>query len=62
VSRQTIQVSGRVVPLEASVGVALTQCDSETDPMKLVRQADEAMYEAKKAARAVRDRAAASVD
>jgi GGDEF domain-containing protein len=42
--------------------VALTQCDSDTDPMNLVRQADEAMYEAKKAARAVRDRAAASVD
>ncbi len=62
VSRQTIQVSGRNVPLEASVGVALTRCDSDTDPMNLVRQADEAMYEAKKAARAVRDRAAASVD
>jgi diguanylate cyclase (GGDEF)-like protein len=62
VSRQSIRVSGRVVPLEASVGVALTQCDSDTDPMNLVRQADEAMYEAKKAARAVRDRAAASVD
>jgi diguanylate cyclase (GGDEF)-like protein len=62
VSRQSIRVNGRVVPLEASVGVALTQCDSETDPMKLVRQADEAMYEAKRAARAVRDRAAAAVD
>ena len=60
VSRQSIRVDDRVVPLEASVGVALTQCDSGTDPMKLVRQADEAMYEAKRAARAVRDRAASS--
>jgi diguanylate cyclase (GGDEF)-like protein len=59
VSRQSIRVDGRVVPLEASVGVALAQCDSDTDPMRLVRQADEAMYEAKKVARAVRDRAAA---
>src|ERR1022692_762530 len=59
VSRQSIRVDGRVIPLEASVGVALAQCDSDTDPMKLVRQADEAMYEAKKVARAVRDRAAA---
>ena len=59
VSRQSIRVDGRVVPLKASVGVALAQCDSDTDPMTLVRQADEAMYEAKKVARAVRDRAAA---
>ncbi|MGD0311937.1 MAG: diguanylate cyclase [Acidimicrobiales bacterium] len=60
VSRLSIRVNDQVVPLEASVGVALTQCDSDTDPMKLVRQADEAMYEAKRAARAIRDRAAAS--
>jgi diguanylate cyclase (GGDEF)-like protein len=45
-----------LVPLEASVGVALAQCDPDTDPMLLVRQADEAMYEAKKAARAIRER------
>jgi GGDEF domain-containing protein len=30
-------------------------CHSPTDPMKLVHEADEAMYEAKRAARAVRD-------
>ena len=60
VSRLSIRVNDQVVPLEASVGVALTQCDSDTDPMKLVRQADEAMYEAKRVARAIRDRAAAS--
>ena len=44
------------MPLEASVGVALAQCDPDTDPMTLVRQADEAMYEAKRIARANRDR------
>jgi len=59
VSRRSISAEGRVVPLEASVGVALAQCDSDTDPMTLVRQADEAMYEAKRVARAVRDRTAA---
>jgi GGDEF domain-containing protein len=48
-------VQGFLVPLQASVGVALAQCDSATDPMKLVHEADQAMYEAKKAARALRD-------
>ena len=56
VSQCRIPVQDELVPLEASVGVALTQCDSDTDPMLLVRQADEAMYEAKKTARAIRDR------
>jgi diguanylate cyclase (GGDEF)-like protein len=56
VAQCRIPVQGVLVPLEASVGVALAQCDSDTDPMLLVRQADEAMYEAKKAARAIRDR------
>jgi diguanylate cyclase (GGDEF)-like protein len=51
-----IPVEGKFVPLAASVGVALAQCGHDTDPMQLVRQADEAMYEAKKAARVVRDR------
>ena len=60
VARRSIRVGDRVVPLEASVGVALAQCDSDTDPMTLVRQADEAMYEAKKAARAIRDAMAVS--
>jgi diguanylate cyclase (GGDEF)-like protein len=58
VSQHAIRVGDTSVPLAASVGVALTQCDSGTDPMKLVRQADEAMYEAKRAARDVRDRLA----
>jgi diguanylate cyclase (GGDEF)-like protein len=56
VSQCRIPVQDVLVPLEASVGVALTQCDTDTDPMLLVRQADEAMYEAKKTARAIRDR------
>jgi diguanylate cyclase (GGDEF)-like protein len=56
VAQCRIPVQDELVPLEASVGVALTQCDSDTDPMLLVRQADEAMYEAKKTARAIRDR------
>ena len=60
VARRSIPVGDANVPLEASVGVALTQCDSDTDPMTLVRQADEAMYEAKKAARAVRERIGSS--
>ena len=55
-----IPVQGVLVPLEASVGVALAQCASDTDPMLLVRQADEAMYEAKKTARAIRDRITAA--
>jgi diguanylate cyclase (GGDEF)-like protein len=55
VAEHSIPVQGFFVPLQASVGVALTQCDSATDPMKLVHEADQAMYEAKKAARALRD-------
>ena len=50
-----ISANGAEVPLEASVGVALTRCDQDTDPMLLVSQADAAMYEAKKAARARRE-------
>jgi len=53
--RRSLPVEGVQVPLRASVGVALTECDAETDPMALVHQADQAMYEAKKAARAARD-------
>ncbi len=56
IAHRTIAAGGFTLALEASVGIALAQCDSDTDPMVLVRQADEAMYEAKKAARAVRDR------
>jgi diguanylate cyclase (GGDEF)-like protein len=60
VAQRRVPVKDFVVPLEASVGVALAQCDTDTDPMRLVREADEAMYEAKKAARAVRDRMTAA--
>jgi diguanylate cyclase (GGDEF)-like protein len=59
VSSKTIEVKGFSLPLRCSVGVALARCDSETDPMELMRRADGAMYEAKKAARAARDRLAA---
>ena len=38
------------VPLTASLGVALIQCGPDTDLMEFVREADQAMYEAKKAA------------
>jgi diguanylate cyclase (GGDEF)-like protein len=60
VARCSIAAHGGMIPLQASVGVALTQCDADTDPMQLVRQADEAMYGAKKAARALREQARAS--
>ncbi len=60
ISGHTIRVQGVQVPLKASVGIALTQCDARTDPMKLVREADEAMYEAKKIARAMREQTPAS--
>jgi diguanylate cyclase (GGDEF)-like protein len=53
-ARRSLSVGDCVVPLRASVGVALTRCDADTDPMELVRLADVAMYEAKRAARATR--------
>jgi diguanylate cyclase (GGDEF)-like protein len=59
-ARHSLSVGDSVVPLRASVGVALTRCDADTDPMELVRQADAAMYEAKRAARATRAMLAAS--
>lgn len=46
------------MPLEASIGIALAECGPETDPVQLVRTADEAMYEAKRGARAGRRRTA----
>jgi len=55
VAQCRISANGVEVPLEASVGVALATCDQDTDPMLLVSQADAAMYEAKKAARARRE-------
>lgn len=54
-SRHRITIQDLQVPLTASVGVALSQCGPDTDPTELVRQADHAMYEAKKTARATRD-------
>jgi diguanylate cyclase (GGDEF)-like protein len=53
-ARHSLTVQDVVVPLRASVGVALTRCDADTDPIELVRRADAAMYEAQRAARAAR--------
>jgi diguanylate cyclase (GGDEF)-like protein len=58
-ARHSLPVDDFVVPLRASVGVALARCDADTDPTTLVRQADAAMYEAKRATRAARDQSAA---
>jgi diguanylate cyclase (GGDEF)-like protein len=60
VTGHSIAVQGLLIPLEVSVGIALAQCDAATDPMQLVREADEAMYGAKKAARALRDQSPAA--
>ncbi len=54
VACRSVETGQIVVALQCSVGVALAQCDAETDPVELVRVADEAMYEGKKAARAQR--------
>ena len=59
-ARHSLSVQDAVVPLRASVGVALARCDADTDPMTLVRQADKAMYIAKRTARATRDQLAGS--
>ena len=57
-ARHSLSSHDLVVPLRASVGVAIAHCDADTDPMTLVRQADEAMYIAKRTARATRDQLA----
>jgi len=54
-SKSRLLVGDSTVTLEASIGVALSRCDPRTDPMVLVRQADEAMYEAKRTSRAIRE-------
>lgn len=57
VSMCRIPAGDQLLPLEASVGIAVTRCSSDTDPMTLVREADEAMYAAKKASRLGRQQA-----
>jgi diguanylate cyclase (GGDEF)-like protein len=57
-SRRSLTDGDEVIPLRASVGIALARCDADTDPLTLVRQADAAMYIAKRAARATRDQLA----
>ncbi len=54
VARKTITANGKSVSLQASVGIALAECDASTDPMELVKLADQRMYEAKRAARVAR--------
>jgi diguanylate cyclase (GGDEF)-like protein len=49
---RSVSSGGAVIPLRCSIGVAFAECDADIDPMELVRQADKAMYEAKKAAHA----------
>ena len=61
VATHSVSAKGVVVPLRCSVGVALAKCDNDTDPMELVRQADQAMYEAKRAAHAAADQMAGVV-
>jgi diguanylate cyclase (GGDEF)-like protein len=58
-ARHSLSSGDFVVPLRASVGVAIAHCDADTDPMTLIRQADTAMYQAKRMARATRDDLAA---
>ena len=60
VSERSVSADGIIIPLQCSIGVALAECGSDTDPMELVRQADEAMYEAKRIAHANRDQLAAA--
>jgi diguanylate cyclase (GGDEF)-like protein len=59
-AHRSLPVKNILVPLRASVGAALARCDADTDPMTLVHQADAAMYQAKRAARAARDQLAAT--
>ncbi len=54
-TRHSLSAQDFVVPLRASVGVALAHCDADTDPMTLVREADAAMYRAKRVARGARE-------
>ncbi len=59
-ARHSLSVGNFVVPLRASVGVALARCDADTDPMMLIRQADAAMYKAKRIARVAKDQLVSS--
>jgi diguanylate cyclase (GGDEF)-like protein len=54
VAQHSVETGQMAVALQCSVGIALAECDADTDPVELVRTADEAMYEGKKAARARR--------
>jgi diguanylate cyclase (GGDEF)-like protein len=47
-----VTADGMDIPLQCSIGVAFAETGSDIDPMELVRQADVAMYDAKRAAHA----------
>jgi diguanylate cyclase (GGDEF)-like protein len=50
VAARRVCADGVTLSLRCSIGVAFADRGSDTDPMELVRQADMAMYEAKRAA------------
>jgi diguanylate cyclase (GGDEF)-like protein len=61
VAARVVSVGGTTVPLRCSIGVAFADQGSDFDPMELVRQADEAMYEAKRAAHSSAEQFAAAL-
>jgi diguanylate cyclase (GGDEF)-like protein len=61
VARRSVSCNGVVIPLKCSIGIAFAEHDSAIDPTDLVREADEAMYEAKKAAHASAEQVAAAL-
>jgi diguanylate cyclase (GGDEF)-like protein len=52
VAARNVSTGGLTIPLRCSIGIAFAERESDIDPMELVRRADEAMYEAKRAAHA----------
>jgi diguanylate cyclase (GGDEF)-like protein len=61
VAARGVSSDGLSIPLRCSIGIAFAEEGSDTDPMELVRQADVAMYEAKKAAHASAEQLAAAL-
>jgi diguanylate cyclase (GGDEF)-like protein len=59
VGARTVSADGVSLSLRCSIGVAFADRGSDTDPMELVREADQAMYEAKRAAHSSAEQIAA---
>ncbi len=59
VAARTVSTDGMNIPLRCSIGVAFADHGSDIDPMELVRQADAAMYDAKRAYHGSAEQAAA---